>query len=252
VCVNAEYSHEVALRLVLNSIAQAAARYGRYITPLISLSIDFYVRLFIRVDTRPVEVKRLASQTGVVYACNFCQTPVEQPFGRINERQGSKGNINLVYRSAANQAGPGTCTQCGSPQHLAGPMWLGPIQDSEFIQRVITNIDADKEFYGTWPRMHGMLSLAKEEIANPFYFTCNKIAGFAHATPPPTKVMMSALLNAGYKVSRSHAVSGSIKTDASRDFVFDVLREWIKEHPVRMDKINENSPTRQILAKEQT
>jgi tRNA (guanine26-N2/guanine27-N2)-dimethyltransferase len=60
VCVNAEYSHEVALRLVLNSLAQTAARYGRYITPLISLSIDFYVRLFVRVDSKPVEVKRLA------------------------------------------------------------------------------------------------------------------------------------------------------------------------------------------------
>lgn len=59
VCVNAEYSKEVALRLVLNSLAQAAARYGRYITPLISLSIDFYVRLFVRIDTRPVEVKQL-------------------------------------------------------------------------------------------------------------------------------------------------------------------------------------------------
>jgi tRNA (guanine26-N2/guanine27-N2)-dimethyltransferase len=58
VCCNAEYSHEVALRLVLNSLAQAAARYGRTITPLLSFSIDFYVRLFVRVDTKASDVKK--------------------------------------------------------------------------------------------------------------------------------------------------------------------------------------------------
>jgi tRNA G26 N,N-dimethylase Trm1 len=60
VCVSAEYSHEVALRLVLNSLASAAARYGRYITPLLSFSIDFYVRLFVRVNTQADKVKQVA------------------------------------------------------------------------------------------------------------------------------------------------------------------------------------------------
>lgn len=56
--VKAEYSHEVALRLVLHSISTSASRYGRYVVPLLSLSIDFYVRLFIKVNTQPIEVKR--------------------------------------------------------------------------------------------------------------------------------------------------------------------------------------------------
>jgi hypothetical protein len=49
-----------ALRLVLNSLSTSASRYGRYITPLLSLSIDFYVRLFIQVRSAPIEVKRAA------------------------------------------------------------------------------------------------------------------------------------------------------------------------------------------------
>jgi tRNA (guanine26-N2/guanine27-N2)-dimethyltransferase len=60
VCVAAEYSHEVALRLVLSSLATTAGRYGRYITPLLSFSIDFYVRLFVRIDTKPELVKSVA------------------------------------------------------------------------------------------------------------------------------------------------------------------------------------------------
>lgn len=60
VSVNTSWSHEAALRLVLNSLSSAAARYGRYITPLLSFSIDFYVRLFVRIDSKPTEVKKLA------------------------------------------------------------------------------------------------------------------------------------------------------------------------------------------------
>lgn len=161
VCANSEYSHEVALRLVLNSLAQAAARYGRTITPLLSFSIDFYVRLFVRIDTKPIEVKKLASQTGLAYVCRFCQTPVLQPFGRVIEKTSSKGNVNPIYRSSQGPTSQG-CEECGSPQHVAGPMWLGPIQDSEFAERVLKSIENDKESYRTWPRMNGMLTMAHE------------------------------------------------------------------------------------------
>lgn len=48
-----------ALRLVLHTLATSAARYGRYIEPLLSLSIDFYVRLFVRVHSSPIDVKKV-------------------------------------------------------------------------------------------------------------------------------------------------------------------------------------------------
>jgi len=47
-----------ALRLVLHTISTSAGRYGRYIQPLLSLSIDFYVRVFVRVQVAPIEVKK--------------------------------------------------------------------------------------------------------------------------------------------------------------------------------------------------
>ena len=49
-----------ALRLVLNTITTSASRYGRYIEPLLSLSVDFYVRLFVRLHSAPIEVKKAA------------------------------------------------------------------------------------------------------------------------------------------------------------------------------------------------
>lgn len=50
-----------ALRLLLSSLSSIAGRYGRYIVPMISLSIDFYIRVFVRVYTNAIEVKKAFS-----------------------------------------------------------------------------------------------------------------------------------------------------------------------------------------------
>ena len=48
-----KYCHEMALRIVLKMINEMANRHGKYIEPLISLTVDFYIRLFIRVKNGP-------------------------------------------------------------------------------------------------------------------------------------------------------------------------------------------------------
>lgn len=61
----------------------------------------------------------------------------------------------------------------------------------------------------------------------------------------------SALLNAGYEVSRSHALSGSLKTNAPRSFIFDIMREWVKEHPVKMENLKDGQIAHRLLSKAQ-
>lgn len=41
-------------RILLAAVHQHAARYKRYIVPVVSLSIDFYIRVFVRVYTSGV------------------------------------------------------------------------------------------------------------------------------------------------------------------------------------------------------
>lgn len=54
------FPHEMALRLVLQQLQSSAGRYRRYIVPLVSCSIDFYLRVFVRVFTSPSQVKMAA------------------------------------------------------------------------------------------------------------------------------------------------------------------------------------------------
>ena len=43
------HCHEMALRIILFTINTMANKHGKQVEPLLSLTVDFYVRLFIRV-----------------------------------------------------------------------------------------------------------------------------------------------------------------------------------------------------------
>ncbi|KAF7976714.1 hypothetical protein HWV62_5885 [Athelia sp. TMB] len=232
-----------ALRLVLHTVSTSASRYGRYIQPLLCLSIDFYVRLFIRIQTAPIEVKKAAS----------CQASYDQPLGRITTKtHEASGNVNIHFKTHAGPTVPEKCPECHSTLHLAGPMWSGPIHDPAFVGEVLEHLENNQDKYATAQRMKGMMTVAKEELDSPFYFTPSKIAGSFHCNSPSLDETASALLHAGHKVSRSHAMAGSLKTSATRADLHDIFRSWVKIHPVKMENVPENSPTRTLLAKEPT
>lgn len=251
VSVRAEYCHEVALRLVLHAISTSAARYGRFIQPVLSLSIDFYVRLFVRVTTSPMEVKRAITKTSVFYVCNSCQSFYEQPLGRTTEKINEvSGNVTRLFRTHGGPPVSELCPECQSALYTAGPMWSGSIHDPDFTSAVLEHLEANHDNYGTSTRMKGMLTIAKEELPTPFYFTPTKVASFFHCQTPSLDEVASALLHAGYQVSRSHASAGSLKTTASRAVVYDIFRSWIKNNPVKMENIGDRSPAQQLLSKE--
>ena len=65
--VKGAYNHELSLRILLHSIDTTANRYKRYIVPWLSISIDFYIRVFIRIYDSAEEVKKSALKRMYVY-----------------------------------------------------------------------------------------------------------------------------------------------------------------------------------------
>ncbi|CAE6539109.1 unnamed protein product [Rhizoctonia solani] len=245
--VKAEFSHEVALRLVLHTLATSAARYGRYITPLVSLSIDFYVRVFVQVRSAPIEVKKTFSQSATYYVCSGCQSPHEQTLGRMVEKPDTK---HLAYKAQSGPPVGPECDECGFKFHVAGPMWSGPIHDKTFIGEVLKHVEENPGKYGTEQRMRGMLTVAGEELDVPFYFTPSRLSSFFRCNSPPLDSVASALLHKGFQVSRSHACAGSLKTTATRAQVYDIIRSWVKLNPIKMENVKDGSPTKKLLSKE--
>ncbi|KAF4615436.1 hypothetical protein D9613_003092 [Agrocybe pediades] len=184
------------------------------------------------------------------YICSTCQTHYEQPLGRVITKTSANGNNNYIFKTQAGPLIPSKCPECESTLHVAGPMWSGPLHNNDFVGKVLTHVGENEKNYNTSGRMKGMLTVAKEELENPFYFTPSKVASFFHCETPSLDDVASALLNAGHKVSRSHACAGSLKTDASHRQLHDIYRSWIKLHPVKLDNISETSPARRLLSKE--
>jgi tRNA (guanine26-N2/guanine27-N2)-dimethyltransferase len=244
-----EFCHEQALRLVLHMIASACARYGKAIVPLLSLSIDFYVRIFVRVEHSPRQVKDLLSKTMMTFQCSGCRSFVNQPLGYLKQGQ----REGLVRHTTASLSVGSGCEHCGSSLHIGGPMYGGLLHDPDYIDTIL-QLGAGEEAKAdtvirTLPRLKGMLTLAREELTTPHYWSLARMSKVLHSQLPPQAIFKSAILNAGYRVSETHTGPGTFKTDAPGEYLWDIMRAWILQHPIREASILPNTPGASILTR---
>ncbi|KAL4780489.1 S-adenosyl-L-methionine-dependent methyltransferase [Aspergillus varians] len=159
------HSHEGGLRLILNSVAISAGKYGLAIEPLLSLSIDFYARLFVRIHRSPAEAKFTSGNTMLVYNCDSgCGAWATQPLTQTKQKLDKKGNPFYHFGFAQAPTASQKCEHCGMKTHLSGPMWAGPLHNPHFIQKVLNLLpQVDRDVYQTIDRVEGMLTTALEE-----------------------------------------------------------------------------------------
>uniref|UniRef100_A0A665VYN1 tRNA (guanine(26)-N(2))-dimethyltransferase n=1 Tax=Echeneis naucrates TaxID=173247 RepID=A0A665VYN1_ECHNA len=246
VSIKAKYCHEMALRIILHSLDQRAAVYQRYIQPLLSVSVDFYIRVFVRVFTGQATVKNSASKQALVYNCVGCGSFHLQRMGRRT----SNGK-HMKYSAATGPPVGPECDQCGQRHQLGGPIWAEPIHNLAFVQRVLSAVSGNPSRFGTSKRIEGMLSMVTEELEDvPLYYTVDSLSSTIHCNTPPLLQFRSALLHAGHRVSLSHACKNAIKTDASPSVLWDIMRCWEKTNPVKREKLSQTSPAFKILSTE--
>lgn len=270
------HSHEAGLRLILNSIAKAAAVQGIAIEPLLSLSIDFYARVWVRVKKSPADVKFLAGKTMLVHQCDTgCGSFQIQPLARHTPQ---KNFLNYKH-TASLSTGDSRCPHCGFKTHVAGPMWAGPLHNPYFIRRILDMLpDVDKSTYGTTTRIEGMLTSALDELdtlenslqtfkgeteapfipsipghvtdPHPFFFIPSYLCKVLHCQSPSEAAIKGALRHAGFIATRSHTKPGTIKTNASYDAIWEIIREWSRQKaPVKEGKVGETQAGYKILQK---
>lgn len=244
VSIKAKYCHEMALRIILHSLDQRAAVYQRYIQPLLSVSVDFYIRVFVRVFTGQAKVKNSASKQALVYNCVGCGSFHLQRMGRRT----TNGNHTKYSAATGPPVGP-ECEHCGQRHQLGGPMWAESIHDLAFVQKVLSSVAGNPSRFGTSKRIEGMLSMVTEELEDvPLYYTVDSLSSTIHCNTPALLQFRSALLHAGHRVSLSHACKNAIKTDAPPAVLWDVMRCWEKANPVKREKLSETSPAFKILS----
>ena len=261
--VKSKFCHEMALRILLHCISTHASRYGRYIEPLISVSTDFYIRVFVRVFTGKLQVKLNPTKQAYVHQAVGIPSFLIRPVA-VNKRPKQPNNPHVV--TATSIPRQETDGFYGRNHHIAGPIWCGPIHNVEFVKRLLNSMGGPEcpkvpKIPGgpvgrRWKKMHGVLTAINEEsecFDCPLYYNVPDLANTVHCSCPPLHDFMSALLNAGYRVSNTHAKANSVKTDAPNEVVWDIIRAWVSNgHPVSKKRLTATSPATVILSKPST
>ncbi|XP_004872480.1 tRNA (guanine(26)-N(2))-dimethyltransferase isoform X1 [Heterocephalus glaber] len=239
--------HEMALRIVLHSLDLHANCYQRFVVPLLSISADFYVRVFVRVFTGQAHVKASASKQALVFQCVGCGAFHLQRLGKVVTA--SSGRVK--FSAACGPPVTPECEHCGQRHQLGGPIWAEPIHDLDFVRRVLQAVSTNPCRFNTSERIQGVLSVVTEELLDvPLYYTLDQLSSTIHCNTPSLLHLRSALLHAGFRVSLSHACRNAVKTDAPAEALWDIMRCWEKECPVKRERLSETSPAFRILSAE--
>ncbi|KAJ1360821.1 RNA methyltransferase tRNA(m5U54)methyltransferase [Parelaphostrongylus tenuis] len=243
--------HELALRILLRSIDSHANRYTRYIEPLLSISVDFYVRVFVRIRSGALMAKESGTKVGNVLVCSGCHSMEILPLLRkAKEEKISKFCPTIVRQTL--MGADNKCIHCGHSVHQAGPIYTAPIHNRPFVEAVLSRVKKtpEEERLGTHNRLLGVLTNVSEELDVPLYYEHDQLFNVVKCSVPKLVAVKSAILNAGYKVSGSHCNPRALKTDAPVRFLWDICRFVAKEANVVANRHDENAPGRRILSEE--
>ena len=196
------YVKEVAVRILLGALARVAAAHDVGIRPLLTHATDHYARAYCLVLRGQGKANESISQLGWLAHCPSC-----------HERELKQG--------LARQP-PRDCPSCGSPRLIAGPLWAGPIFNSDFCRSV-----AEEASQLPWlgKRTRKLLdTLASEAPGPPLYYSLPRLCDAVGISIPPTRELVSALRSRGWWASRTHFDPQAVRTDAPVEEVVEAIR----------------------------
>ncbi len=197
-----EYCHELAVRLCLNALISTAAKYEIAFQPLLCYSIDHYIRIYALLQSGALKVDSTLQQLGYIVHCFQC-----------NYRTATTDLLSFTP----------TCPECAAPLDYAGPLWLGPLFEISFCQQIFE--ENARLQLGTKNRINRLLSYILEEAPGPItYHNIHHICQEYKKNGPSINLIIQNLRNQGFFASRTHFSPISIRTNASRQEIAQVIQ----------------------------
>ncbi|MHA1385219.1 MAG: tRNA (guanine(10)-N(2))-dimethyltransferase [Candidatus Helarchaeota archaeon] len=198
-----EYAHETALRILIGFIVRMAAKGDKAIRILFSHSSNHYIQIFAKIEHGILLANEVIKNIGYIGHCFECENRIVQK-GLIPE---------LIY----------DCEFCGKKRKFAGPLWLGKLCDIGFCQEMLNNLkDLD---LNTKNRIKNLIEMIiNESIGIISYHNIHRIGKKNHLNIPPISKIISELKNRNYTASRTHFNLNSIKTNAPREEITNIIK----------------------------
>ena len=139
--LKAHFMHEASLRTLLHALDSAANKHKKHIVPWLSLSVDFYIRVFVRVYESPAEVKKSLTRRMMVFQSTQCESFYTQAMGQGHASKKTPENKPHLMYSGAQFEVPATCEETGGSLRMGGPYWGAPIHDQEIVDKLLARAD---------------------------------------------------------------------------------------------------------------
>lgn len=190
--VRAEYGDEIALRLMLGCINIVGGRLDVKIAPLFVQNNMHYYKTYVKVLVRTADEEEM----GYILDCKNC---------------GNRHVVKDVTRE---------CDNCKSKAELAGPLWIGPLYDKEFVREMSVRepmLEVDKSCKKILERC------MEEADMPPTYFTIDEIAKRKQTAPISLAKTLSKLQKSGYRATATSLNPAAFKTDAPIDEILSTV-----------------------------
>ena len=189
-----EYCHETGIRILAGYTALVLAKYAKYIEVKMSHSSEHYMRLYLEVKKGSKKTDESLKNIGYISHCKECLF-----------RQTSYGLATSC---------DDVCPECNGKLIHAGPLWLGSINDEEFIYEMIN--EAENKKINSKKEALKLLNLCLGEANSPpTYYDIHKICKKLKISAPKLDLIINEIKNRGFEVFKTHFNPIGIKTNAS-------------------------------------
>jgi tRNA (guanine26-N2/guanine27-N2)-dimethyltransferase len=202
-----EYCQELAVRLLAGAVATAAAKHDIGTRVLFSHCSDHYIRVYTQIGYGCQKADESLHNMGYVLHCFNClhREPAAKPFPDAAAK----------------------CPECGTKMDYAGPLWLGKIFDSQFID-LMARENARTAFRGS-SKITKLFGLTKEEAEAPLtYYVLDKLSGKFGVPAPSVAAFFQALHSEGFKAIATHFNSRGVRTNATALIMRETLKKTAK------------------------
>jgi tRNA (guanine26-N2/guanine27-N2)-dimethyltransferase len=183
-----DYYQEMGARILLGLACRELARLDKAMEPMLTHVTDHYVRAYLRVIRGAQAADECLEKMGYVEHCLACGS-----FSSLREPRPA-----------------GICGRCGEKTVLAGPLWLGRIQEADVILQVRANLEGSE---GN-SRAKKLLEACASELDVPFYYDHHRVCERLGITPGRIASVVERIRAQGWRASRTHFSGIGIKTDA--------------------------------------
>ena len=162
------------------------------------------------------------------FDCNAIDIALDESLKNIGYISHCKSCLHRQTTKGLASAIEETCPVCGEKLIHAGPLWLGPIQNKEFIEEMIDETNYKK--INTEKQALKLLnSCLLEADAPATFFDVHSICKSLKVSAPKLDLIFEKIKNKGFSAVKTHYNPLGIKTDANIDDIKKILLEFSKD-----------------------